>query len=214
MHKHLAMLALAGTAMLAACGSKTDANEKNFGAAMNKYFEVKGDLCLNHDKWPVDLTDMDQRLDRIGGRMGQLAALETAGLVKSEDVTVTPDSPYAKPYQVKRYSLTDAAKPFIKETETRSIGITERVGKRTEVCWGKTALDKVVKWEGPMKFGDYQEAGITYTYKVAKQAAWVGKAEVLAAFPHIKSVLDGAGKLERKHGVKLTSQGWEAKGLD
>ena len=82
------------------------------------------------------------------------------------------------------------------------------------MCWGKKALDKIVKWEGPMKFGDYQEAGITYTYKVNNVADWAKKPEVQAAFPVVKSILDGAGSKESKHAIKLTSQGWEAKGLD
>jgi hypothetical protein len=75
-------------------------------------------------------------------------------------------------------------------------------------------LDEVVKWEGPMKFGDYQEAGITYTYKVNNLADWVKMSEVQAAFPGVKSVLDGVGNMESRHAVKLTNQGWEAKGLD
>ncbi len=40
------------------------------------------------------------------------------------------------------------------------------------------------------------------------------KPEVQAAFPVVKSILDGVGSKESKHAVKLTSQGWEAKGLD
>ena len=86
--------------------------------------------------------------------------------------------------------------------------------KQTDLCWGKKALDKIVKWEGPMKFGDYQEAGITYTYKVNNLADWAKKPDVQAAFPFVKSILDGAGSKESKHAIKLTSQGWEAKGLD
>ncbi|WP_083953716.1 hypothetical protein [Thauera butanivorans] len=92
--------------------------------------------------------------------------------------------------------------------------IIELLRARPDLCWGKKALDKIMKWEGPMKFGDYQEAGITYTYKVNNLADWAKKPEVQAAFPVVKSVLDGAGSKESKHAVKLTSQGWEAKGLD
>jgi outer membrane protein OmpA-like peptidoglycan-associated protein len=69
--------------------------------------------------------------------------------------------------KIKRYTLTDAAKPFAQEKEVASIGLNGKTTeKQTDLCWGKKALDKIVKWEGPMKFGDYQEAGITYTYKV------------------------------------------------
>jgi hypothetical protein len=56
-HKQLAILAAIGTVTLTACGSKTDANEKNFGAALTQYFEKKGDLCLNARRWPVDLNE-------------------------------------------------------------------------------------------------------------------------------------------------------------
>ena len=47
MKKNIAILAALSVATLTACGSKTDANEKNFGAAMTQYFDKKGDLCLN-----------------------------------------------------------------------------------------------------------------------------------------------------------------------
>ena len=39
MKKNIAILAALSVATLTACGSKTDANEKNFGAAMSHYFE-------------------------------------------------------------------------------------------------------------------------------------------------------------------------------
>ena len=59
MKKNIVILAALGTAALTACGSKTDANEKNFGAAMTQYFDKKGDLCLNTKRWPVDLSEME-----------------------------------------------------------------------------------------------------------------------------------------------------------
>ena len=65
-----------------------------------------------------------------------------------------------------------------------------------------------------MKFGDYQEVRVTYTHKVINLADWAKRPEVQAAFPVVKSILDGAGSKNTKHVIKLTSQGWEAKGLD
>ncbi|MDG5826958.1 hypothetical protein MRX60_13075 (plasmid) [Xylella fastidiosa subsp. pauca] len=85
---------------------------------------------------------------------------------------------------------------------------------QTDLCWGKKALDKVVKWEGPMKFGDYQEANVKYLYKIDGLADWAKKPEILAAFPYVGQITEDAGKKEQQHGVKLTSVGWEAKGLD
>lgn len=222
MKKILALGIVAGAVSLTACGNKTDANEKNFGAALTQYFDKKGDLCLNTKRWPVDLSEMDLRLQKTmqAGSANQMAALEAAGLVKGEDTEVDimgfmDNKPTGRKAKVKRYTLTDAAKPFAQEKNVDSIGLNGKTTvKQTDLCWGKKALDKIVKWEGPMKFGDYQEAGITYTYKVNNLADWAKKPDVQAAFPFVKSVLDSAGSKESKHAVKLTSQGWEAKGLD
>lgn len=219
--KQLAILAVLGTVTLAACGSKTDANEKNFGAALTQYFDKKGDLCLNTKRWPVDLNEYDVRLQKTTatGPGGQMAALEAAGLVKGEDIEVDVMGIMGKPTgtkaKVKRYTLTDAAKPFSQEREVSAIGLNGRTTeKQTDLCWGKKALDKVVKWEGPMKLGDYQEASVTYLYKVNNVAEWAKRPDVQASFPVIKSILDAAGTKPAKHPIKLTSEGWEAKGLD
>lgn len=149
MSKQLAILAVLGTVTLAACGSKTDANEKNFGAALSQYFEKKGQLCLNQYRdFPVAVTEMDMRLQKTmqSGTANQMAALEAAGLVKCEAAD-----------NGQRCSLTDAAKPFVREKEATSWGLngSQKV-TQTDLCWGQKSLDKVVKWEGPMKLGDYQ----------------------------------------------------------
>lgn len=222
MKKTKYILATIGTvALLAACGNKTDANEKNFGAAMTQYFEKRGDLCLNTRNWPVDVSEMDLRLQKTTqtGTAGQMAALEAVGLVKSEDAAVEVKGFFGKPtgskINVKRYTLTELAKPFAQEKNVDSIGLNGKTTeKQTDLCWGKKALDKIVKWEGPMKLGEYQEAGVTYTYKVNNAAEWTKKPEIQAAFPIVKNILDGAISKESRHGIKLTSQGWEAKGLD
>lgn len=219
--KNIAILVALSVATLTACGSKNDANEKNFSAAMTQYFDKKGDLCLNTKRWPVDLSEMELRWQKTSqaGSANQMAALEAAGLVKGEDTEVEVMGIMGRPTgaktKIKRYTLTDAAKPFAQEKEVASIGLNGNTTKiLTDLCWGKKVLDKIVKWEGPMKFGDYQEARITYTYKVNNLADWAKKPEVQAAFPAVKIILDGVGSKESKHTIKLTSQGWEAKGLD
>ena len=215
MKKNIAILAALSIATLTACGNKTDANEKNFGAAMNQYFEESGDLCLNVS-WPVDLSEMDLRLQKTmqAGRANQMAALEAAGLVKGADTEVEIMGIMGRPMgakaKIKRYTLTDTAKPFAQEKVVASIGINGKTDeKQTDLCWGKKTLDKVVKWEGPMKLGDYQEAGITYTYKVNNLADWAKKPEVQAAFPEVKITLDRAGSQEYRRTLKLTNRGWE-----
>jgi hypothetical protein len=48
MKKNIAILAALGTVTLTACGSKTDANEKNFGAAMTPVFRQEGRPVPEH----------------------------------------------------------------------------------------------------------------------------------------------------------------------
>lgn len=209
-----------GASLLSACGSKTDANEQNFSAAIQKYLEVKGDLCLQSNKWPVELSVSDMRMQKTlpGGIADQMAALESVGLVTGAELEVEGDGMFSSKgmkYKVKRYSLTDAAKPFVKEKEETSIGLSGKTQvQRTYLCWGKLGLDKVVKWEGPRKDGDYQEASVKYLYKVDGLADWAKNAAVQKAFSSIGGVINAAGKEQKSHAVKLTSVGWEAKGLD
>lgn len=212
--KYTTAAVMATSILVAACGSKTDANEKNFGAAMSQYMENKGAQCLRGQKWPVDFPPMTLKMHERQplAQVTQMQALEAAGMVKGEDMQVDAvdfiGKPTGRKTQVRRYTLTDAAQPFAREqTGTLSTGYTQ-------LCWGQMAIDKIVKWEGPMKFGDYQEAGITYTYKLTDVATWASMPEVQAAFVDVKKIPEGAGTMERKHVVKLTSEGWEAKGLD
>jgi hypothetical protein len=215
-------LLVLGGLTLTACSGKNDANEKNFGTAISKYLEAKGALCLNARRWPVDVSEMDLRLQGSmpSGPAKQMAALEAAGLARGEDMEIEP-TPGLKlggsafKTKVRRYSLTEAAKPFARARQADSIGLNGRTSeKQVDLCWGQKALDKVVKWEGPMKLGDYQEATVSYVYKVDKPAAWAQRPDIQAAFPAVKAALDAAGTKPVKHAVKLTSEGWEARGMD
>lgn len=203
-----------GAGFLAGCSNKSGANEKNFGAALSQYFEKKGELCLYPQSWPVDVTEIDlmMRKDSPHGIAAEMAALEAVGLAASMDIVEGAD--YFK-RKIKRYTLTEAVKPFYREKKRRSIKLNG-TGKaqKGKLCWGKKVLDKVIKWEGPIKLGDYQEANVIYTYRVEQLADWAKRPEIQAAFKVIKVILDGASKEKDEHAVKLTSQGWEALGLD
>ena len=213
--------AMAVAILLAGCGGKTDANEKNFGVAIAQYLDKKGGLCLNLTRWPVDVSQMDLRLQSSmpTGAAGQMAALEAAELARGQETEVQNNGLDGKPagpkFKVKRYVLTDAAKPYERQKEVRNLALGGTAKEtKTDLCWGKEALDKVVKWEGPMKLGDYQEANVKYQYKIEGLADWAKRPEFLAAFPYIRQVMDDAGRKELQHGVKLTSVGWEANGMD
>lgn len=209
------LFASLGVFSLAACGGKTDPSRSNFAAAMNQYFAAKGELCIGAQRWPVEVSDMDIKLGEslAYGIAPQMAALEAAGLVASKQVDVDIIGIMGKPTGGKaarrQYTLTERAKPFERPNTSDTAGSPSKI----DLCWGKKALDKVVKWEGPMKLGDYQEVGVTYTYKINDVADWAKAPGIQAAFPQIKRMLDGAGKDESRHALKLTSEGWEAKGL-
>lgn len=222
MKKRVIYAAVLGALVLASCGSKQDANEKNFGAAISQYLDKKGDLCLRLNKWPVDVSEMDLRLQKTmpTGTAGQMEALAAVGLVSETDteidqIGIFDNKSTGHKFKVKRYALTDAGKKFYREQEINQIGLggSKKV-MQGDICYGKKALDKVVKWEGPMKFGDYQEANVKYLYKIDNLADWTKKPEFLAAFPDVGQIIEAAGTKEQQGGVKLTSLGWEPKGLD
>lgn len=216
MHKKRAVyVAVIGAIALAGC-SKTDPNEKNFGAAISAFYEKNGELCLGPLVWPVELNQSYLTMTNPNSDIAKMRALEAAGLVKSEDDRVTrkgiiPGTSYTE--NVKRFTLTDAAKPYGKEKEVRVFfstdGATKKMG--TDLCWGHVALDKVVKWEGPMKLGDYQEATVIHTYKIERVASWATRPDIQSAYRDVKDFIDGAEKAERRAPLKLTSEGWEAK---
>jgi len=214
MQKHIAILVVVCTATLVACGSKTDANEKNFKAALDQYYDKKGDLCSS---LPSRLIVWDTKnslwgFNDISRKMGD--ALEAAGLVEGEDidsnVLYERDEKYRESEDFfkaispsyggtvrkgKQYNLTNAAKPFVREST---------VPEHVSLCWGNMAVDKVVKWQT-----NGNTATVTYTYKVKKAADWAKMPEVHVVFPGIKPFLDDVSKKELRGSLTLTNLGWE-----
>lgn len=149
---------------------------------------------------------------------GRMAALEAVGLVTGADIEIEAVGFDGKPnggmLKVKRYTMTDAAKPFARTEEVERFGAKGKIREtRTDLCWGKKVLHNVVKWEGPRTSGDYQEALVQYQYKIDGLADWAKKPEFLVAFPGVGRMVDDPFKKEQ-HVVKLTNLGWEAAGLD
>lgn len=195
---------------LAACDSKTSANEKNFGAAVSEYFGKKGEMCLDPLAWPVDVYEADSRQRKLypDGVAGQMAALEAAGLASGADMelagTFVDGKPSADKVKVRRYTLADAAKPWLR-TDASS---------RQRLCWGRKSLAKVVRWSSPAKVGDHQEASVIYTYQLSDVSGWARMPQVKEAFPVLGRTVDGERTQKEKLYVKLTPQGWEALGLN
>jgi hypothetical protein len=212
MNKTILSLALGVTlsASLSACDSKTAANKKNFGITVTQYFDKKGDMCLDPMKWPVDVYETDMRQQKLfpDGVAGQMAALETVGLARGEDMelpgTFVDGKPNGLKVKVRRYTMTDAVKPYLHVNAKQ----------QQRVCWGRKSLDKVVRWADPSKVGDHEESAVLYTYKLSNVAGWARKPQVKEAFPVLGRTVDGEHTQQEKLYVKLTPQGWEAFGLN
>ena len=204
------LLGVTLSAALSACDSKTSANEKNFGVTITQYFDKKGNMCLDPVKWPVDVYETDLRQQKMypDGIAGQMAALESAGLAKGEDIdlpgTFVDGKPNGLKVKVRRYVMTDAAKPYV-HAET---------GHLPRMCWGRKSLDKVVRWADPVKKDGQEDTSVLYTYKLANVAPWARKPQIKEAFPILGRTVDGERTQKEKIYVKLTPQGWEAYGLN
>lgn len=217
-NKRLAVLTIMGSVALAACGSKTDANERNFSATLDKYLEKEGDQCLELGPWPVDVAKEESKRDLIGlnsPEPSSMKVLEAEGLVKGEDIEAEPKArswgfsgDETTKIKMRRYTPTDAAKPFIREIEKDSFFSGH--SKMNKLCWAKKTLDEVVKWKGPMSLGEYQEVQVFYTYELEDVADWARKPEIQKAFSEVKSTLEGEGRKEEPLILHLTSEGWEA----
>ena len=210
MNKTAISLVLGATlvASLSACSSKTSANEENFGLTITQYFDKKGDLCLDPIKWPVDVYDIDVRQQKMypDNAAGQMSALEAVGLAKGEEVELpgTVVDGKASAVKVRRYTMTDAAKPYLKT----------KPGKQPRICWGRKSLSKVIRWADPAKVDDHEESSVIYTYKLSNVADWARKPQVKEAFPELGRNIDGERSQKEKMYVKLTPNGWEAFGLN
>ncbi len=187
--------------MVVGC-SKKSANERNFSAAMKQYFEKKGDVCINS-------VGVDKEFSKnFNYFKKELDVLVAVGLVKVEEFEKTTPSYFGRQQSVKmeRFSFTDAAKPFIKESSNPFLGKTK------DLCWAKKSLDKIVKWNEPIKLGEYQSVNVVYKYKLNNIVDWAKKPEVQEAFPAIKRAIEDESK-NHEHGLHLTNEGWEANGL-
>jgi hypothetical protein len=197
----LAILGVLGLlALLSACGSKTDANESNFTEALNQYFEKEEKhLCFWLGKMPRDFLESKRSFDSTGA---ELDALVAAGLLTSEDVEAPHPFNSRKMEKAKRYTPTDAAKPFLREMK----GSSEIKG----FCWGKKRVDKIVKWTEPEStMGGPQRVEVFYTYKIADMPDWA-KNEDIQKFFDLKKDIEKAEKKEERAVLRLMNIGWEA----
>lgn len=202
--------------LLSGCSSKTEPSEKNFAAAISAYLEKKGELCLSAETWPIDVPVRELRMESRSSDATRMSAMKDVGLVASSVQEIETKSwdgkPSGRKTKVTRYALTEKGMSFFRPDAVSTSAKPDE--RRGSLCYGQKALDKIVKWDGPIKLGDYQEAGVKYLYKIDDLAEWAKDEKIQTTYPSIKYDVDGIGKTQQSHGVKITSIGWEANGID
>jgi len=191
--------------LLAGCSNMQTANEENFSYAIARRLEQSGDLCLGLRAWPIDVNFVQ----RLRGVEASLVALEAAGLLRGEwvdtgNALLEPDA------RVKRYTLTDAAAPYIRQLPAAERRVrTGSSAPGRDLCWGRKELDRIVEWSGPLRLGEYRTADVTYRFRIADMAGWALLPQVQEAFPEIPRIIERAAT-ERRQIVYLTPSGWKA----
>ena len=204
---------------LSACVSKDDANAINFSAAIDAYLQKHGQLCIARETWPVHLTERDRasKLAFGGGTpLQRMEALAAVGLAVKKDVDAAElpgRNTLVRPGElVYRYDLTELGEKFSRQVPRGPFASSSAEPQRA-ICYGRRAVQKVVKWDGVMELGGFKGTEVTYLYKVDELPDWAKDARVQEAFPEVGRELAGIASLEKTHGLHLTSEGWEANGL-
>jgi len=212
---HIFVLSILSILCINGCSKSEPDYKKIFTDLAAQNFQKNGRQCIRIVTWDIkkgfSTLSSENRNDQPNEN--QMAALEKLGLLNVTEATVQEndflDRPSGPKIAVKRYSISDKAKPFSFENNEQNI-FGKKI-KATYLCWGAVGLNQVTKWEGPMKFGDYAEAEIFYTYKIIDLADWAKNPILKQSFPYVDRILNGEGKIENHIAAKLTSNGWERK---
>jgi len=140
-----------------------------------------------------------------------MAALESAGLLRSSDTTAVVHGMLdalrgpTPPQPVKRYELTVTGQKYFQQYPTA-------IGQANGFCYGQKQVDSIVKWDEPVTQGSYSVTQVTYTYKLEQLADWATQPGIQSTFPVVKATLDQA-KTNQEIDLHLTNKGWEAGGF-
>ncbi|HLK91912.1 MAG TPA: hypothetical protein VKZ18_18615 [Polyangia bacterium] len=202
------LLLACGLVALVTCRPKADPDRAAFERGLQAYLERRGDLCVGHPRWPIDVpAGADGTANAL-----QLPVLEQLGLVTSKVIQVRQDGA-ATPFEARRYRLTADGHRLYLDRETRLPASPDdpRASERADLCFAKLTLDKVTRWE-IQKEGAASTALVSYTYR-AEAPAVVRDPRLGRAFPAVARVLAGAGHAELVEGFTLTPGGWTANEL-
>jgi hypothetical protein len=152
--------------------------------------------------WPLLLEPDDLKMiTRFPkGIAGQMAMLEQAGMVSSEQL-VQKDKFFIVGSQIsKRYQISDTGKKFYRAQTTDSEG---RV-LPPDLCYAQKQLVKLTKWDS-VPYSDTVTA--TYTYSVNDMADWAKTVEFKTVFEDV--AIAGLQPAPEQVSIKLGTKGWQ-----
>ncbi|HEY0181626.1 MAG TPA: hypothetical protein VGC09_02360 [Rhodopila sp.] len=201
---------LFAAALLAGCHSKTEPDMENFTSTINSYLAERGHLCMAKYDWPIDVTTADNAMHSRDSV--QMPVLEKLGLVKETDTTVervTGEDGAKTTLQAHRYELTDEGQKYYIHKPVVVATASQSVTHPADFCVATLTLDKVVGWDAPQTQDGTTKTSVLFTYKI-DPAPWTQDADFRRAFPMVERVVEGAGTMQLREGVRLTSDGWVA----
>jgi hypothetical protein len=185
------------------CSSKSDPNEKNFTPVINQLFTQNNLACLPGNSYPTDLpASTSEKDDPVGFEYRKfLDSLVNAGLLKS--IPVPAGKAKLLPGPALRYQLTDSGLKYFHPDAADTPD-----ARSGELCYGHLSFGKVIRWDAPVKLGDYQGTSVYYTYRIDDLADWAKRSDVQAASRQLRETVNGIGTREYHYAVTLTNEGW------
>lgn len=206
--KALSVSLFATAVLLAGCGSKNDANEKNFARTVSARLDSSGLLCITPTPAGRAMTFPAVYPNSWLGNPAEpstapLKSLEDAGLLEQ---STGPGLFLTAPGRI--YSPTPAGKKLATQLPFDPNNIALSVNRENvyAFCYGKLSLNKIVDWTSP----DLRthESAVRFTYNVTLNEPWASNAPLLARFPEIANMQRAAGSDVVRVMMVQTEDGW------
>lgn len=163
---------LAAVALLAACSSQNEANEKNFSTAIDSFLQKRASaVCFAYLDVGTVVSDTDP--DPLAKELRALAAVGV--------LAASPEKQYGSTTPMHRYSLTPLGKSYFHDGQ---------------LCFGKVSLDKIVGWTPVEKVPgmNAETTSVSFSYTVQDVPSWASSADVRDAIPYVRGVLTASEK--------------------
>jgi len=190
---------------------RPDVTRESFRAGLEEYLHMRGDLCVDRPRWPIDVTELDRQQGSRDAR--QLPVLARLGVVTGRAVSVrSKDDAHAAPTVVTRYELTALGRQSFLDRHTRKPVDPNDEDAQPDFCMARLSLAAIVSWE--LRPNDKAPTGATVSYTYVVEApAWAHDSEAERVFPAVGRVIQGARHATLTEDFTLTSMGWVANEL-